>query len=162
MRARVLAGTGVAGSDPLPKRAQRGGSPASIRRDPVIRSLMKLSPNRNASPCKVGGRRTSAIFPGRPWRRRHDSSSAIPPCLYAEPKTIAPEPVLTFDLAQAAVSDRPLVLWKGLRYGRGWSFGGGRRSDCRAVSGPWVGRNPALARQAEMTTALEAVVNVRG
>jgi len=34
--------------------------------------------------------RTSAAFPGCRWRRRHDSSSAIPPSasLYNEPKTI--------------------------------------------------------------------------
>jgi hypothetical protein len=75
---------------------------------------MKLSRIETLSLAK-SGRRTSAIFPGRRWRRRHDSSSAIPPSasLHSEPKTISSKTVLTFDLTHAAVSDRPLVAQSG-------------------------------------------------
>ena len=42
----------------------------------------------------------------------HDSSTAIPPSLYNETKTIASKP-LTFVLPQAAISDRPLLAQSG-------------------------------------------------
>jgi len=44
-------------------------------------------------PLQSRDRRTSAAFPGRRWRRRHDSSSANPPAasLYGERNMVAIE-----------------------------------------------------------------------